>query len=545
VVNCPHCGITSDDDATVCARCGSVLGVTAATLRGELAPGLVVHGRYAIQKQLGRGGMGVVYKAHDRGLDEIVAIKILRPEFSAEPEMAERFKSEIKLARKVRHRNVCSIHDFGEDGGLFYFTMEFIDGVDLKRLIKQSGALPTDEAYALTIQIAEGLRAVHEVGIIHRDMKTANVMRDAHGAARLMDFGVAKRPGEGQTLTAVGQIVGTPEYMSPEQAQGKKVDHRTDLYALGIVIYEIFTGNVPFKGDTPISTILKQINDPLVFDAAATKRILPGLRPVLERALAKDPADRFGSTAELVEAVRRSRSPSLRQERVPTVALEAPTVVRAKGQQPAQPSRGFLLPVGGVVAAAVVGMLAFHFLKPDETAVTSSTTTELVRGGLPVTTSSPRPPDTVPPTSVPPSTTPLSTAAPTTVPPKAAPTSVLTSSARTTSSIPITFTIPDAAKSGTAPATSSFVTSSTSIAALSTVAAAGFLQVGVVPWAEVTLDGRVLGTTPIDAFALPPGRHRVRLRHPSYEVLEREILIRSGETSRMIVSFPKEGVPKR
>jgi serine/threonine-protein kinase len=479
--------------------------------------------------------MGVVYQAHDRALDEIVAVKILRPEFSADPAMAERFKSEIKLARKVRHRNVCSIHDFGEDRGLLYFSMEFVDGVDLKRYIKKMGALPTDEAYALTIQIVEGLQAVHEVGIIHRDMKTANVMRDSHGLARLMDFGVAKLPGDGHTLTATGAIVGTPEYMSPEQAQGKKVDQRTDLYALGIIVYEIFTGHVPFKGETPISTILKHINEPPPFDGRAAERMPEGLRSVLRRALAKEPADRYGSAAEMAEAIRRSRSPSLRQELVPTGALEAPTVLSRREAGSPWPLK-WMLPVAALLLAAVGALVVLQFRAGSQRDSPSSAP-PLPEAPLPAaapaapTAESPAPsrpslPEVTPPaTKMVPTRTPLP-------PPSTSSATPLGASAVPPSPVP-------APAPSTAPAAMA-----TDAPRAEPSSSPGFLRVAVVPWAEVTVDGRVVGTTPIDAFSLTPGRHRLRLRHPSYEVLEREVVVRPGETTRVVVNFPKEGVPK-
>ena len=176
----------------------------------DLRPGTLFHDRYEILGPLGRGGMGMVYKARDRRLDdEVVAIKVLRPDFAQDPAMASRFRSEIKLARRVRHRNVCAIHDYGEDRGVLYISMEFIEGVDLKQVLRQQGALPHDRGYEMAIQVAEGLQAVHDAGIVHRDLKTPNIMRDASGVTRLMDFGVAKRVGEG-AATVTGQIVGTP-----------------------------------------------------------------------------------------------------------------------------------------------------------------------------------------------------------------------------------------------------------------------------------------------------------------------------------------------
>src|SRR5688572_25568315 len=272
--------------------------------------------------------MGMVYKARDRRLDEVVAIKVLRPDFGSDPAMATRFRSEIKLARKVRHRNVCAIHDYGEDRGLLYISMEFVEGVDLKQVLKQSGALPPERGYDVAIQIAEGLQAVHDAGIVHRDLKTPNIMSDGAGTARLMDFGVAKRVGEG-AVTVTGNIVGTPEYMSPEQAQGMKVDTRSDIYALGIVLYEIFTGHVPFRGETPISTILKHLHDPPPLEGAQAAGIPATLKPVLARCLAKDPGDRYPTARDVRAALEEARHPSRRQQPIATEVLHAPTLPRA------------------------------------------------------------------------------------------------------------------------------------------------------------------------------------------------------------------------
>jgi len=202
-VNCSSCQAENAPDAHACARCGTVLPMTPTQfiVTVDLRPGVLFDSRYEILGPLGQGGMGMVYKARDRSLDEVVAIKILRPDFAQDPRMADRFKSEIRLARRVRHRNVCAIHDYGEDQGLFYISMEYLEGVDLKHQLRERGALPAADAYDVAIQIAEGLQAVHEAGIIHRDLKTPNIMRDAGGVARLMDFGIAKREGDG-TRTA-------------------------------------------------------------------------------------------------------------------------------------------------------------------------------------------------------------------------------------------------------------------------------------------------------------------------------------------------------
>lgn len=297
---CPACQTSNDDSAEVCFNCRYTLII-------PITRGSVVGGRYEVVETLGKGGMGIVYKAHDRTLDEAVALKVLRPDVAQSPDIARRFRAEIRLARKVGHRNVCRIFEYGEEGGFRYISMEFIDGVDLKHVLRLRGALPAQEAYEVAIQVTLGLGAIHDLGIIHRDLKTSNLMIDSRGVVRLMDFGIAKEMGGDTTgATASGHIVGTPEYMSPEQAKGDKVDARSDLYSLGIVIFEVFTGDVPFKADTPLGTILKHLHDPPPLDEPG--RLPAELVPVLRRALAKEPAERYASIEEVGSALNAARS---------------------------------------------------------------------------------------------------------------------------------------------------------------------------------------------------------------------------------------------
>ncbi len=300
---CPSCKALNDDAAEACFTCGRALSA--------LTQGSVIAGRYDVLSPLGKGGMGMVYRAHDRLLEETVAIKVLRAEFANTAEMLKRFKHEIKLARKVSHRNVCRIHEFGEDGGVRYISMEYVEGTDIKQLAREKGgSLEADEAFDVAIQAADGLQAIHDVGIIHRDLKTANIMRDPSGRVLLMDFGIAKIEGgdrsTGSGLTVEGQIMGTPEYMSPEQCMGEKIDARSDIYALGVVIYEIFTGTVPFRGDSPVATLFKHINEPVPFEGAAAARIPLAAVPVLRKALAKSKEGRYASAAALAEALRKA-----------------------------------------------------------------------------------------------------------------------------------------------------------------------------------------------------------------------------------------------
>src|SRR5512139_1374215 len=307
---CPSCKALNDDAAEACFTCGRALSA--------LTQGSVIAGRYEVLSQLGKGGMGMVYKAHDRMLDEPVAIKVLRAEFANTGEMAKRFRQEIKLARKVSHRNVCRIHEYDEDPdlGVRYISMEYVEGTDVKQLARDKGGfLEADEAFDVAIQAADGLQAIHDVGIVHRDLKTSNIMRDPTGRVRRMDFGIAKSEAmdhaTGDGLTTTGQIMGTPEYMSPEQCLGDKINHLSDIYALGIVIYEIFTGTVPFRGDTPVATLFKHIQDPVPFEGPVAARIPLAVVPVLRKALAKNRADRFASAAQVAEALRRAHQQTL------------------------------------------------------------------------------------------------------------------------------------------------------------------------------------------------------------------------------------------
>ncbi|AMY08357.1 Serine/threonine-protein kinase PrkC [Luteitalea pratensis] len=268
-----------------------------------LAQGAVLSGRYHILDYIGEGGMGQVYRAHDRALDEVVAIKVLLPHLLGSPLMSQRFLSEIKLARKVTHRNVCRIHDYGEDGTLGYISMQFVEGIELTALIAQSGGLAVDEAYAIAIQLADGLQAIHDEGIVHRDFKAANVMIDRRGNARLMDFGIAKLWNAERGLTTEGQIAGTPAYMSPEQAAGEPIDPRTDLYSMGIVLFELFTGSRPFTAENAVAVMYKHAHEEPPLDGPIAVAIPARVKPIIRKLLAKQRSDRFSSSQELKQAL--------------------------------------------------------------------------------------------------------------------------------------------------------------------------------------------------------------------------------------------------
>jgi serine/threonine-protein kinase len=275
---------------------------------GVLGRGQVFADRYEILGTLGKGGMGVVYRARDRQLDEVVALKLLRAEaLAGDPTLLDRFKQEIKLARRITHRNVLRTHDFGETAGVPYISMEYLEGVTLKELVRNRGALPLGVGLSVAKQMCHGLGAAHEGGVVHRDIKPQNMLiLPETGELKIMDFGIARvssiEAGDAG-LTIAGTVMGTPDYMPPEQAQGRPADFRSDLYSLAVVFFEIFTGKLPFRADTSMAVVAAHLQlqppRPRSFD--------PGLPPELEAAilkgLQKDPARRFQSADEVLEAL--------------------------------------------------------------------------------------------------------------------------------------------------------------------------------------------------------------------------------------------------
>jgi len=265
--------------------------------------GQVFAGRYEIQSVLGKGGMGVVYKAHDRDLDDLVAIKTLRSEaLSADPTLLERFKQEIRLARRITHPNILRTHDLGETGGLRYLSMEFVKGITLKNLVEAGQILPTPVALRIAKQICAGLAAAHEVGVIHRDIKPQNILIEPTGGLKIMDFGIARLTQE-RGMTATGTVVGTPDYMSPEQARGQALDFRSDIYSTGVVLFEVFTGSLPFEGDSPLAVVLKHVQERPPAPQTVNPHIDPRIAAIVIRCMEKEPADRYQTVNDLYEAL--------------------------------------------------------------------------------------------------------------------------------------------------------------------------------------------------------------------------------------------------
>lgn len=273
-----------------------------------LRPGATFAGRYEVKEIIGAGGMGVVYRAFDRELQEPVAIKTLRPEaLAGGPAALERFKQEIRLARRIAHRNVVRTYDLGEQNGMYYLTMEYVEGTSLKQLIVSRGKLPVAVTLTVGKQLCRALEVAHAEGVIHRDIKPQNIVVEPSGFLKVMDFGIARlaNPPQGKGLTEAGTSIGTPDYMSPEQLSGAELDPRSDLYAAGVVLFECVTGRVPFEAETTWALVAKHLEeetpDPRRFNAA----VPPPLAAVIVKAMAKNPADRYTTAMEMHDALAR------------------------------------------------------------------------------------------------------------------------------------------------------------------------------------------------------------------------------------------------
>src|SRR5262245_55212163 len=278
--------------------------------------------RYRIMRKLGSGGMANVYLAEDQELGRRVAIKILNDRHAGDEQFIERFRREAKNAAGLSHQNIVSIYDRGEAEGTYYIAMEYLDGRSLKELILSRGPAPVSVAVDYAQQILAALRFAHRNGLVHRDIKPHNVLVDAEGHVKVTDFGIA-RAGASQ-MTEEGSIIGTAQYLSPEQARGTTVDQTSDLYSLGVVLYEMLTGNVPFTGDSPVEIAMKHLS--ATPEALTAKRpdIPPALEAVVLRALAKDPAARYQSADEMdadLERVARGLNVSRETEEAATTVL--------------------------------------------------------------------------------------------------------------------------------------------------------------------------------------------------------------------------------
>jgi eukaryotic-like serine/threonine-protein kinase len=263
--------------------------------------GTILSGRYRLESKLGSGGMSTVYLARDETLERWIAIKVLHREISDQPDQIERFRREARSVAQLSHPNVVSVIDAGEDGGYPYIVFEYVEGETLKQRIERLGRLPLDESAAYAIEIARGLGTAHLQRLIHRDVKPQNVLIDSEGRAKVTDFGIARSLESDRALTATGRVLGTTDYVSPEQAMGQGVDARSDIYSLGVVLYEMITGEVPFQAETLVGVAMKHVNEPVPDVRARRPEVSAALAAVVDRATEKDPEDRYADMPAMLD----------------------------------------------------------------------------------------------------------------------------------------------------------------------------------------------------------------------------------------------------
>jgi TolB-like protein/Tfp pilus assembly protein PilF/predicted Ser/Thr protein kinase len=306
-IQCPKCQHENPDDTVYCGKCATPLksaeeiSITKTLIKRpeRLQKGSTIGGRYQILEELGRGGMGVVYKAEDTKLKRTVALKLLPPELTHISEVKERFVREAQAAAALDHPNICTVYEFDEADETNFISMAYIEGQSLKKKI-ESGPLELDEAIRIALQVAEGLQKAHKNGVVHRDIKSSNIMVTEEGQAKIMDFGLARMTG-GTLITKEGMAMGTIAYMSPEQARGEEVDHRTDIWSLGVVLYEMFGGQLPFKGDQDQAVVYSILNKQPKPITDLRAEIPMSLGQVVAKALEKNPDERYQKVEELLD----------------------------------------------------------------------------------------------------------------------------------------------------------------------------------------------------------------------------------------------------
>ena len=382
---CPKCNAVNPAETSFCSKCGTAIGSSGSGDRQDPFIGTFVGERFLVKRQLGEGGMGVVYEAEQTAMDRKVALKVLHPHLN-DDELYVRFQREAAASSKLEHPNIITVYDFGRtENESLYIAMEFIDGHSLDDDIKQNGAMPWDRACSIGTQICSALRNAHEKNIIHRDMKPENVMLCKRGDetdfVKVLDFGIAKLMDDGETdqqkaLTKTGMVFGTPQYMSPEQVRGEKLDARSDIYSVGIIIYEMLTGKLPFNADTPMGLLTKHLIDvPPAFvdvNAAASASVPAELEALVMAALSKDANSRpqtmkeFGQALDGFLGVNHSGKTTVASAVAPSHAKTQMQPTSASGTMPmpaqsapspiVQQKKG--IPVIGILAGVVVLVLA-------------------------------------------------------------------------------------------------------------------------------------------------------------------------------------------
>jgi serine/threonine protein kinase len=315
--------------------------------------GTVLSGRYRLKAKLGSGGMSTVYLAIDETLDRPVAVKVMHREISEEPEQLERFRREARAVAKLSHPSVVAVIDAGEDGGHPYIVFEYVEGENLKQRIRRLGPLDPPEALAYAIEIASGLSVAHDRRMVHRDVKPQNVLIDAEGRAKVTDFGIARQL-EQQGVTDTGRVLGTTDYVSPEQAMGHGVDERSDVYSLGVVLFEMLTGEVPFSADTQIGVAMKHVNEELPDVQRRRPELSAATALTIERSTTKDPTKRYGSIREMVDDLETALE--VEAARAGSTEGEATTVLKAvRPKRRLLRGRSWRSLLGGLALLALAG----------------------------------------------------------------------------------------------------------------------------------------------------------------------------------------------
>jgi eukaryotic-like serine/threonine-protein kinase len=325
-------------------------------------PDTIIDGRYRVISRLGAGGMADVYEAEDQQLGRRVALKLLYRHLAEDVSFVERFRREASSAAGLQHPSIVGIFDRGEWDGTYYIAMELIRGRTLKEVIRERGPAPPEAAVDIVLQILRAARYAHQRGIVHRDIKPHNVMIDEEGRVKVTDFGIARAGASDMTET--GSVMGTAQYLSPEQAQGKPVDARSDLYSIGIVLYEMLTGTVPFDAESPVSVALKQVSEPPVPPRERNPAVPPALDAVVLRALEKDPAARYPNADAFIEALLAARVAP--QE---VVAAPPPPPVEALLEEDDRRARRWWLWLLVLLALAAIAFGLYQVLKPTDTTV--------------------------------------------------------------------------------------------------------------------------------------------------------------------------------
>ena len=324
----------------------------------NLAPGDILGG-FKIEKELGRGGMGVVFKAHELSLNRKVALKVLGQKLTFDEEFITRFKREAQIVAAMNHPNIVKILSFGEEQGLYYFAMEYIKGKDLGQILQEKKVLPMEEALFIIGQVAGALDEAHRRGVVHRDLKPSNIMLDRMGRVKVTDFGVAFAEESTVKLTKTGLFLGTPEYASPEQAQGQPLDVRSDIYALGAVLYRMLSGKPPITGDSPLAVVAKISSEPVTPIKKVNPDVPKPVRKLIEKMMAKDSDLRFQTPDDLISAIDHCRSVLKKSAPFSKPGFKDKTQLHQASQKSWYRSKLLIGGAGGALAIFMALWLAF------------------------------------------------------------------------------------------------------------------------------------------------------------------------------------------